>query len=275
MKNVLVIGNGEIGRPLAELIEKSGNYVVFIKDVKQIKIPEPIDILHICIPYSEGFSTIVDDYAREYRPKLIIINSTVRPGTTDAIAKKIGIPAVHSPVRGRHPNMKEGLLKFVKFVGGEKQAALLAKEHFERIGLTVMLMDSAINTEIGKLLETTYYGIDIAAHQEMYRICKVYGADFIQAVTLYNATCTMDIAHKVPRPLMYPGKIGGHCVLPNIEIIKLDVMSELLDFVLKSSGIEGIEFEKLKQKIKEIEKTYRKDTDRDVLKIIKENARNS
>jgi len=235
MENILIIGTGEIGKPLTELIEESGKYKVYRKDLDTLEILEPIQIMHICIPYSERFVEIVKAYAMQYKPKLIIINSTVRPGTTNKVIQETNIPSVHSPIRGRHPFLKEDLLKFVKFVGGEKEAVRKAKEHFESIGITAVSLDNAINSEVGKLLSTTYYAMNITIHKEMYRICEEVGADFSQAVSLYNATSTMDREHKVPRTLMFPGKIKGHCLIPNIEILKEDIDSKLLDFVLKTN----------------------------------------
>ena len=38
---------------------------------------------------------------------------------TEKISKFLDIPVVHSPVRGLHPNLVEGLLTFVKFIGSE------------------------------------------------------------------------------------------------------------------------------------------------------------
>tara|TARA_Y100000310_G_scaffold228308_1_gene230628 strand:+ start:485 stop:1312 length:828 start_codon:yes stop_codon:yes gene_type:complete len=273
MKNILVIGTGEIGVSLADLIEESGQYKVFRKDIDPLDISVPIHIMHICIPYSERFVEIVKDYAVQYKPKLIIVNSTVRPGTTNKVTQETNISSVHSPVRGRHPLLKEDLLKFIKFVGGEKEAVKKAKEHFESIGITVVSLDNTINSEVGKLLSTTYYAMNITVHREFHRLCEEIGADFSQAVSLFNATSTIDIGHKIPRPLMFPSKIKGHCLIPNIDILKHDVKSELLDFVLKTNEeVDEKKMEHIKEKIKEIDLKYRKGIEQNFFKKIKENA---
>lgn len=53
MLNVLVIGLGEIGKPLLEIVR--GVHNAFGLDIQQEEIREEIDIVHICFPYSKDF----------------------------------------------------------------------------------------------------------------------------------------------------------------------------------------------------------------------------
>ncbi|MBS3096749.1 hypothetical protein J4480_04885 [Candidatus Woesearchaeota archaeon] len=248
MKNVLVIGLGEVGNALCQVIEDSGNYKLFKKDIEDIRIREEIDIMHVCIPYMDDFVKVAANYIKEYNPKLVVINSTVRPGTTKSIYDKTKKNMVHSPVRGKHPKIKEGLLLFVKFIGPiDKKSGEDAKEHFESLGMKTEVMKSPMETELGKLFGTTYYGLCIAYHQEMERICKKFNADFKQAVTRFNETYNngCKIANpNVVRPVLYPGFIGGHCVMPNIGLLKKDAKSDFLDSIEKSNELKGKELGK-------------------------------
>ena len=248
MKNVLVIGLGEIGNALCQVIEEAGKYNLFKKDIGDVEIAENIDIMHICIPYIDNFVGIVVDYIKKFNPNMVIINSTVRADTTNEIYKKTKKSIVHSPVRGKHPKIKEGLLLFVKFIGPiNNEAGKAAKEHFESLGIKAEILKSPMETELGKLFSTTYYGLCIAYHQEMERICKKFNADFEQAVTRFNETynkgCTV-VNPNVVRPVLYPGFIGGHCVMPNIALLKKDVKSDFLDAVEKSNELKRKETEK-------------------------------
>ena len=240
MKNILVEGyKGEIGGPILELIKDSKEYNVFKKDVEELEIKENIDIMHICIPYLDNFVDIVVDYIDKYKPELVIINSTVSPGTTKKIYEKTKCKIVHSPVRGKHPNMREGLLKAVKFIGPiDKSSGDTAKEHFESLGIKCEVLRSPVETELGKLFSTTYYALCIAYHQEMERICKKFGADFDQTVTRFNETYNdvcREINPKVVRPVLFPGIIGGHCLMPNIKILKKDIKSDFFDLIDESN----------------------------------------
>ncbi len=240
-QNVLVVGTGEIGSAIIELLEaRKSKFNVFKKDIAPIELKEKIDIMHVNIPYSGKFEEITVAYIKQFRPSLAIINSTVRPKTTNSIFKKTGRLIVHSPCRGRHPHIKEGLVKFVKFIGPTSgKAGLLAKKHFEELGIKAELFPNAVDSELGKLFETTYYGLLIAFHQEMERICEKHGADFSKSVKRFSETQTIDINHKIPRPFFFPGYIGGHCVMPNIEILKKDAESEFLDAIQNSNKKTG------------------------------------
>jgi UDP-N-acetyl-D-mannosaminuronate dehydrogenase len=236
MKNVLIVGyKGEIGSGLTKVIESSNKYNLFKKDIEDIEIKEKIDIMHICIPYFDNFIDIVVDYINKYKPELVIINSTLRPGMTQKIYEKIKCRIVHSPVRGKHPNIDGGLLKAVKFIGPiDNESGDIAKEHFESIGIKTEVLKSPIETELGKLFSTTYYALCIAYHQEMERICKKFNADFDQTVTRFNETYNdlcREINPKVIRPILFPGQIGGHCLMPNIKLLKKDMESDFFDII--------------------------------------------
>ena len=128
MNDVLILGYGEIGKAIYKICSKTQN--TYYKDLNKSKLPNTdIDILHVCIPYTnyEKFRDVIYDVALEYDPELIIINSTVEIGTTNKLIKdfdKSNIPAeiVYSPCRGVHPNLEKGLKTFVKYIAGNQIA---------------------------------------------------------------------------------------------------------------------------------------------------------
>lgn len=232
----MVVGIGELGKAIVKICEESGKYTVIKKDIQDIKDPGNIDIMHLCIPYSENFADIANEYIMKYKPKLVIINSTVTPGTTNELFKRVNIPMAHVPVRAKHPDLTIGLRKFIAFIGAVgKETANDIKKHYNNLGVKTEILKSPVEAEVGKLLSTTYYAVNIAFHQEMKRICDECGADFDQAVTRFNETCTMDKDYKYPRPVLYPGYMGGHCLIPNIKLLKKRIKSDFLDAVLRSN----------------------------------------
>lgn len=80
----------------------------------------------------------------------------------------------------------------------------------------------------------------IACFQEMHRISRAFDADFNETVDFLEDT------HRVrfDRPVMYPGVIGGHCLIPNTELLLDSYDSEFLRLILKSN-------EKRKEEIKD------------------------
>ena len=63
-RNILVIGLGEIGAPLLEIVK--GTYNAQGLDIEVREITESIDLIHICYPYSENFIQTSIDYIKRF-----------------------------------------------------------------------------------------------------------------------------------------------------------------------------------------------------------------
>jgi len=105
------------------------------------------------------------------------------------------------------------MLEFVKYVGaptieGAKAAALGLIE----AGLTVKVASSATVLELAKLFQTTYTGILVAWAQEMARYCDEVGVDYEESQALNDQPW-------LPPCWFQPGKIGGHCIMPNLRTL--------------------------------------------------------
>jgi UDP-N-acetyl-D-mannosaminuronate dehydrogenase len=177
----------------------------------------------------------VADYASQFTPELLIIDSTVPPGTTRKTEEHCKCLVAHSPMRGVHKSpehMKWELKRWTKYVGGtDHQATMAASKHFKRAGLKVKMLKSSIETELAKLFETTYRAWMIACFQEMHRISKAFGAKFDDTVDFLEDTHRV----RLDRPIMFPGFIGGHCLIPNTELLLKSYDSEFLKLILKSN----------------------------------------
>ena len=256
-EKILIIGLGEIGHTLFALYgEAKEKFSVYgldldlekMKTLGQTKksIPAEVDTFQICLPCGgpEKFADIIKGYVEQYKPKLTIINSTVPPGTTLKVAAGCKCLVAHSPARGVHINAEHmiwEIKRWTKYVGGANpDASKAAKSHFEKLGLKVKVLKSCRETELAKLFETTYRAWMITCFQEMHRISRAFDADFDEAVDFLEDT------HKerFDRPVMFPGVIGGHCLIPNTELLLKSYESDLLRLILKSN-------EKRKEEIKD------------------------
>ncbi len=215
---IVVVGLGEVGKPLLDLFSKHHDAV----GVDVSPPVEPIgrvDFLHVCYPFEiQDFVGETARYIKLLAPTLTIINSTVGIGTTRAVAARTGAAVVNSPVRGKHKCMLEELGTYTKFVGAlDPATGKRAARHFESAGVKTKVLSSPEATELAKLTETTYFGLMIAWAQEVERYCDQLGQDYDDVVSFYEEI-------KYLSPVKYfPGVIGGHCVMPNIEILrKLD-----------------------------------------------------
>ncbi len=247
-ETVLLIGLGEIGHTLFSLYsEKRDVFSVYGVDLDEAKmrelgqskatVPSQIDVLQVCLPCGnpDRFAEIVAGYVTQYKPKLAIINSTVPPGTTLKVADKCKCPVVHSPARGVHitaEHMVWEMKRWPKYVGGATiKAGEQAKAHFEKLGLNVKVLKSCRETELAKVFETTYRAWMITCFQEMHRISRAYGADFNETVDFLEDTHRQ----RLDRPIMFPGVIGGHCLIPNTELLLKCYDSDMLRFILESN----------------------------------------
>lgn len=229
-----IIGYGEIGQSLHKVYE---GYDVYIIDTN-LNINQDLtqcDILNICIPYMENFIDIVNNYISQINPKLCVIHSTVAPGTT----KKIKGRVCHSPIRGLHPNLDIGIKTFLKYIGSEDlDVATEYSQHLVSLNIKSYICKDSLTTEYAKLLDTTYYGLCIAFHAEVLKLCKDNDLNFEEVMTIYNSTYNqgyteLNKAHFC-RPVLYGSdKIGGHCVISNALILNKYLDSLLLQGILK------------------------------------------
>lgn len=212
----LVIGAGEVGRALYNVLKP--HYEVSIRDSADDVIGS-FDILHIAYPPSKNFVAITRRYIRRYKARLVVIHSTIPVGTT----KRVAPFAVHSPIRGLHPRLEKGLKTFVKYFGGAK--AKEAARYFTRLGIRTAAFKKSETTELLKILDTTYYAWNIIFAKEVKRICDKFKLNFDEVYTIanqdYNEGYRKLGKPNVVRPVLkpVPGKIGGHCVIPNCDLL--------------------------------------------------------
>jgi len=252
-EKVLVVGLGEVGRAIFEVLKESKRFNAYgfdvteskMREIGQTALPEEVDIMHVCIPCKtqEEFVNAIAGYAKRFKPKLVIINSTIPIGSTMNLHKRCECLVAHSPFRGVHESaehMKWELRRWTKYVGGANaEAGKAADRHFRKAGLRTKVLKSCTETELAKLFETTYRAWMIACFQEMHRISRHANASFDEVVNFLADTHRI----RLDRPIMFPGVIGKHCLIPNIELLLDNYDSRLLRAILESN-------EKRKEEIK-------------------------
>lgn len=231
-KKHLIIGGGEVGQSLLNVLKPYYNVYLYNEGDG---LNGKFDVAHICYPFITHFVRITKDYIRQYRPKLVIIHSTVPVGIT----REVSSIAVHSPIRGTHPALEDGIRTFVKYFGGKK--AEEASKIFSDIGIPTQLLERPEMTEAIKLWDTLQYGVMIMLEKEIYAYCKRKKVDFnfvyIDANETYNEGYRTLGVSEVTRPVLthIKGKIGGHCIIPNAKLLSIDSwLAELL--VEKNEG---------------------------------------
>jgi len=242
----IILGMGEVGKALFDLLDDRGFNCIGIdidnskcRNYLENSIIENPEYLHVCIPGELAeFEKIISNWINKIEGlKVIIIHSTVRPGTTKKIQEKSKIPVLFSPVRGVHSRFLEDVKKYTKFIASDdKQLVPEIKLDLEKRFQKVEWMSTTKTAELAKILvDTTYYGWLINYAQITKMICEKEGIDFDEMWKFAD-----EIQENLGnRPKMYPGIIGGHCVIPNLSLIE----NENLDIIKKINKL----YEKFKK----------------------------
>ncbi|HEU5487711.1 MAG TPA: hypothetical protein VFV16_02705, partial [Candidatus Nitrosotalea sp.] len=183
--------------------------------------------LHICIPFSDNFIKNVISLYEQFNPEALVIHSTISPGTTSKLQSKLTIPVIYSATRGVHKRMLNDLKRYTKFYAIESDApkkewaSSKYVQLMKKAGVKTKQMSSPLTLELAKIVvDTSYYGwlINYAQLSNMIAIQHKVNYDEMWSFA--------DEIHKYlgNRPKMFPGFIGGHCVIPNLDLMSNDTL---------------------------------------------------
>ena len=232
----IILGMGEVGETLFDLLVDRKFDCIGIdlddskcKNYTENEIIENPQYLHVCLPGElEKFTDIVIDWINKIKNiEVVVIHSTVKPGTTKSIQEKSSIPILFSPVRGVHRRFLDDIKKYTKFISFDgKEIDSKIKKDLENRFEKVDWMSTTKTAELAKILvDTTYYGWLINYAQITKMICEKENVDFDEMWKFAD-----EIHENLGnRPKMFPGIIGGHCVIPNLDLVKY----ENLDMIKK------------------------------------------
>ncbi len=240
MEKNVIAGLGEIGNPIYKIISKKHSSVGYDIDKNQKnnnydkKFQKyETSFLHVCIPFSKKFHSNVLKLNKKFSPRIIVIHSTISPLTTKQLQSKLSIPVIYSATRGVHKRMSYDLKRYTKFFAMSKNVnnkKLVSREFsklMKQCGIKTKEMTSPETLELGKIVcDTSYLGWLVNYAQLSNMIAKQYGVDYDEMWSFSEEI------HKIlgNRPKMFPGFIGGHCVIPNLDLIHndtLDIIKQL------------------------------------------------
>ena len=260
MKKDVVVGLGEIGMPILKLLSKKENAIGYDLDKKlmnQKKFNKLKDLktrfLHIAIPVTSTFNSNILNLHDKFIPECIVIHSTVSPGTTELLQKKLKIPIIFSATRGVHKRMLKDLQRYTKFFAISKTAPkkewaiIQYNKSMKKCGIKTQRMSKPETLELTKILcDTSYLGWLINYAQLTNMIAIQHNVDYDEMWKF------SDEIHEIlgNRPKMFPGFIGGHCVIPNLDLMQ----NQTLDLIKNINQ----KYSKKVKNSKIIHKKYRK-----------------
>ena len=239
MKKDIVAGLGEIGSPILKLLSKKQIAVGYDLDkrlVNETKLKKLQDMqtsfLHIAIPVTSKFDSNLLQLYKKFKPECIVIHSTIGPGTTERIQKKLDVPVIYSATRGIHKRMFKDIKRYTKFFAISKNApkkqwaVKTYSRKMKNCGVKTRQMTKPETLELAKIIcDTSYLGWLVNYAQLSNIIATKHGVDYDEMWSF------SDEIHKFlgNRPKMFPGFIGGHCVIPNIDLLH----NQTLDLIKK------------------------------------------
>ena len=233
---------------LKELVEKNVRNKKLKATVNSQSAMKEADIGIICVqtpltsnnePNLDYTKKACEALAQELsRGKLVVIESTVPPGTTKNFVATIlekgsrlkcgeDFWLAHCPERIATGRAIQDFVENVRIVGGyNSKSAQIATALFKTVTKGEILTTDCMSAEVAKLAENTFRDVNIAFANELAVICEQIGADVIEVIRLSNTHPRVNV-HK-------PGcGVGGPCLTKDPylllhSVIEKDFKSKLI-----------------------------------------------
>lgn len=198
MKNIGIVGLGVVGSGILNYYETINKYVIYKYDKykKNGNIEDILkcDLLFLCLPtpFEEGLKTYnikeiqnICNYLKEHNYNgIILLKSTVIPGTTKQLISHYKLRIIHNPEFLSQKTANEDFKNQIQIVlGGNIEHTNVVKSFYENdfpnVKISEMLSDES---EIVKLSLNNFYSVKIQFFTELYLLCQ----------NLNNGDCNID-----------------------------------------------------------------------------------
>ena len=223
---VAQIGNGFVGNALKKSFQLKGvNTIVYDKyqGIGSIEDTFNSEILFLCLPtpYKEGcgydLSAIeesLDILSKNNYKGIIVLKSTVLPGTTRSLSLKYKLQIIHNPeflterTALQDFNNQEHIVLGVNGVYGLNKLISLYEANYPYADISIC---SSEESESMKIMCNTFYAVKVQIFNEFYLFCEENGINYNIVKDLMLKNKWINPMHtNVPGP---DGRIsyGGHC----------------------------------------------------------------
>lgn len=245
MYKVAVIGYGYVGKGMHRLF---GDWVTNVYDpvLPQSMWMEPqvhvndntkardcdLAIVSVFTPQKEDGTcdtSIVEEVVNWIEAPLILIKSTVQPGTTDMLAKKTGKRIAFSPEYlgegkyftpfWKYPDPQEVKYHTFMIAGGARETTAPIIDIFtKKMGPHVFYAQTnAVTAEVVKYMENSWGAMKVIFANEWFEICKAHGVDYREARELWALDSRVEKMHTAVFPKARG--FGGKCFPKDVSAI--------------------------------------------------------
>lgn len=218
--NISVIGCGYVGSHLADALEKSGcdvNRYDPPKGLNALRVDQDAYIICVGTPLTDDGGPDLRDVEQAVnaagsvanKPALIILESTVAPGTTRLLLGPLhdrGHRVAYSPER-IDPGSNRQMWDVPKLVAGiDRASSLAALDLYARVTRHPVECASLEVAELAKLHENAYRAVNIALVDELAELCRAIDTN---PADVLDAAATKPFGFQRFDPGAGP---GGHCI---------------------------------------------------------------
>lgn len=186
------------------------------------------DIIFICTPEQavESITGAIED-DRIFRKHIVVVRSTVPPGTCEQLSKKHGFPIFHNPefLREAHSILDAVNPPFIVLGGPDGLGLTALTELYSPFRKPIFTMTST-ESEMLKLWQNAKLACNISFANEMKKICDLYGVNS----HLINNILTQHPVYP-DHPWMIGKSFGGRCLPKDLDQLISIYPSSLLTAV--------------------------------------------
>lgn len=228
MAAIGVIGYGVVGKAVANGFEAKRKMKVLgydpnIEGMKVFKDVCNASVVFVCVPTptvdgEQDLTALRDTFrklAENHYHGIIVIKSTILPGTTEMLSKEFGLKrVVHNPEFLTAANAEEDFMnqKSVLLGSLDQEALFDAADVYQSAGFdNIMIANDPKVTELAKYAHNCFLSIKVTFFNELYDVCKGQGVEYQNMMRFALSSGGIGDGHtKVPGP---DGKRGyaGHC----------------------------------------------------------------
>ena len=219
--------------------------LVLLSDVIFVCVPTPMNVDGSCyIGIVEEVVSEVNEISisSESNP-IVVLKSTVPPGTTDRLNKTYkGISVIFNPEFLTEANYIEDFKNQTRIIlGGTRKGTNLLRQVYSKVFPTAhIIKTSSITAEMVKYMTNSYLATKVSFANEIKQICDKVGADYDKVVEYTTLDDRLGKTHwSVPGPDGDCG-FGGHCLPKDINALisvahKLGIETEVLEAVVETN----------------------------------------
>ena len=267
-----IIGQGYVGsaikigfEPYYEL-ETYDKYDVDKSSCSLDKLVESCKVIFVCVPTpmnkngscnTDIVEGVVDDINKlSSKEKIVVIKSTISPGTTDRLNKKYKkISVIFNPEFLTEANFIEDFKNQTRIIlGGTRKGTNLLRQVYSKVfPMAHIIKTASITAEMVKYMTNAYLATKVSFANEIKEISDKVGADYDKVVEYATLDERLGKTHLgVPGPDGDLG-FGGHCLPKDLNALiavahEFDIAPEVLEAVVETNDRvrENRDWEKMK-----------------------------